>query len=132
MKAFVICLFITCLYTGCGKSGGSSTPAVEPALVFTTNPDPGSTIFTALSSNQDVAVTVTSKMPAAGVTADITVIKEMDNSTIFSQSLSSSLPNFTLGIQNLSGGAVCDVTITLTSKTTVSNKASKTFKIAKK
>jgi len=120
----------------CGKSGGGTTPTPtptpEPQLAFTINPDPGTSILAALGANQDIATSITSTMPSAGITADITVVKDLDNSSVFSQTLISTTPNFTFAIQNLTGGTVCTATITLTSKSTLSNKASKTFKLARK
>jgi hypothetical protein len=133
MKAYFFCLLLICFLSGCGKSGGGgNTPAQEAALVFTTNPDPGTSIYAALSSSQDIVVNITSTIPAAGVTADITVTKDLDNTTVFSQSLTNTLASFTVNINNLSSGAVCTVVITLTSKSSATNKASKSFKIAKK
>jgi hypothetical protein len=133
MKAYLFCLLLICFVTGCGKSGGGgNTPAQEAALVFTTNPDPGTSVLAALSSSQDIMINITSTLPAAGVTADIMVTKNSDNSTVFSQSLTNTLSNFTVNINNLSTGALCTVVITLTSKSLSSNKATKSFKIAKK
>ena len=86
----------------------------------------------ALGSAQDIGVSITSTLPTAGVTADIVVTKDLDNSSVFSQTLTATTANFTTTIQNLVGGIVCTATITLTSKSTLSNKASKTFKIARK
>jgi hypothetical protein len=120
----------------CSKNYGGTTttptPTPEPQLAFTINPDPGTSILAALGASQDIAASITSTMPSAGVTADVTVVKELDNSSVFSQTLSSTTPNFTVSIQNLTAGTVCTATITLTSKSTLSNKASKTFKIARK
>lgn len=133
MKSYFVYILLACLITGCGKSGGSSpTPVPEASLVFTINPDPGSNVFAALAASQDIAVSITSALPAAGVTVDIMVTKDSDNSTVFSQSLTNTVPNFNVTIQNLSSGVVCTAVITVTSKSTSSNKASKTFKIAKK
>ena len=133
MKSYLFYILLTCLVAGCGKSGGGgNTPTPEASLVFTTNPDPGNNIFAALSSSQDIAVSITSTLPAAGVTVDIVVTKDLDNSTVFSQSLTNTVPNFTVAIQNLTSGVVCTAVITVTSKSTSSNKASKSFKIAKK
>lgn len=134
MKSYFVYILLACLITGCGKSGGgnSPTPIPEASLVFTINPDPGSSVFAALAASQDIAVSITSTLPAAGVTVDIMVTKDSDNSTVFSQSLTNTVPNFNVTIQNLTSGVVCTAVITVTSKSTSSNKASKTFKIAKK
>jgi hypothetical protein len=120
MKKYIFYIVFVTLFAGCGKSGGGgTTPTPEASLVFTTNPDPGSNIFAALSANQDIGVSITSSLPAAGVTVDVMVTKDLDNSTVFSQSLTNTVPNFTVAIQNLTSGVVCTTVITVTSKSTV-------------
>ena len=122
----------------CSKSGGGSggtvtpPPASEAPIVFTISPDPGATILAALATSQDFTVTVTSKLPTAGVKVDLTLTKDLDGSSVFSQSLTSTSSGVTATFQNLVSGVVCSGTIKVTSASTASNSASKTFKIAKK
>lgn len=128
-------LLLCAVLSGCGKGGGGTpppAPPVEAALVFTISPDPGSTTLVALSATQDISVSISSALPTAGVTAEIVVKKDSDNSTVFTQVLTTTTPNFTFTIQNLTSGTACTATITLTSKSLASNKATKTFKIARK
>lgn len=118
---------------GGGGGGGTPTPPVEAPITFTMNPDPGTSIFAALASTQDFTISVTSKMPAAGVKVDLSLTKDIDGSSVFSQSLTSATASsLTATYQNLTSGLVCTGTIKVTSASSASNSASKTFKIAKK
>lgn len=132
---FVIKLFIisSVFFLSCSKKAPATpAPPVEAKLAFTINPDPGSTVLAALGATQNFSITVTSALPTAGVTASVLAVKESDGSTVFSQSLTSNLANFTTSIQNLQNGVVCNVTITLTSRSSATNNVAKTFKIARK
>jgi hypothetical protein len=117
-----------------GDSGGGGTPPppAEAQITFTINPDPGTTVMAALAATQDIAITITSKLPTAGAKVDLTLTKDADGSTVFSQSLTSSSSSITATFQNLVSGVICTATIKVTSASTASNNASKTFKIAKK
>ncbi|MEI8074255.1 MAG: hypothetical protein WCH78_05870 [Bacteroidota bacterium] len=128
IKCFVFIL-LTLGLSSCTKS--DPTP-VEEAITFTINPDPGSTIYAALGTTQDFSISITSKLPAAGVKIDLSLTKDLDGSTVFSQSLNSTLQNVTASFQNLASGVVCSGTIKIVSLTTSTNTSSKTFKIAKK
>ena len=141
MKAFSFNIFFTILlglsliFTGCGKGSTPApapTPVPEAALAFTTNPDPGTSIYTVVGATQDLIISISSKLPDAGVTASINVTKDLDGSAVFSQSLTSTVASFTSTIQNLQSGVICTATINLTSKSTATNKASKSFKLARK
>jgi hypothetical protein len=117
-----------------GDSGGGGTPPppAEVQIAFTINPDPGTTILAALAATQDIGIAISSKLPTAGVKIDLTLTKDLDGSSVFSQSLTSSISNVTTTFQNMVSGVVCTGTIKITSVSTPSNNASKTFKIAKK
>lgn len=131
--AFKLFIISTFLILSCSKKASTpSAPPAEAALAFTINPDPGSIVLAALGATQNFNITVTSALPSAGITASVLAVKELDSSTVFSQSLTSNLANFTTSIQNLSNGVVCNVTITLTSRSSATNTVTKTFKIARK
>jgi hypothetical protein len=129
LTKWFLLILLTLGLNSCNKS--NPTP-VEEAITFTINPDPGSTIYAALGTSQDVSISVTSKLPAAGVKIDLSLTKDLDGSSVFSQSLNSTLPNVTATFQNLSSGVVCSGTIKIVSLTTSTNTSIKTFKIAKK
>jgi hypothetical protein len=144
-RLIVFSLFVILVSAACGKGSGGSggggvtpTPPTPPTpteenIVFTYDIDPGSNIYAALGTTQEVKITVTSKMPTAGVITDIIVKKDSDGSVVSSSTLAASTMVPINGmISNLATNVVCTATITLKSATTATNTATKTFKIAKK
>ena len=144
-RLIVFSLFVILVSAACGKGSGGSggggvtpTPPTPPTpteenIVFTYDIDPGSNIYAALGTTQEVKITVTSKMPTAGVITDIVVKKDSDGSTVSSSTLAASTMVPINGmISNLATNVVCTVTITLKSATTATNTATITFKIARK
>ena len=120
---------------GCSKETTPENPTVnakEEAIVFSINPDPGSTVFSVLGASQDFSINITSKLPNKGVNAVVTVSRELDAVVVFSQNLSTNLSNFNTSIQNLQNGVLCNAVIKLTSKSDSTNFASKSFKLARK
>lgn len=146
-RLIVFSLFVILVSAACGKdsggSGGGGTPTPPPPppvvaeenIVFTYDIDPGANIYAALGATQEVKITVTSKMPTAGVTTDIVVKRDSDGVTVSSTPLplvaSTSVP-ITSTISNLATNVVCTATITLKSASTATNTATKSFKIARK
>jgi hypothetical protein len=132
----LICFAILSFTISCSKSGGTgSTPTplpVEEPIVFTIDIDPGSNIYPVLGATQDTKITLSSKMPTTGITVDVVVKKDLDNTTVSSGSYISAISPFTTTISNLSPGVVCTATFTVTSKTTISNSSVKSFKLARK
>ena len=143
-RLIVFSLFVILVSAACGKGsggtggGGPVTPPTPPAptedaIVFTYDIDPGSNIYAALGTTQEVKITVTSKMPTAGVITDIVVKKDADGSTVSSSTLAASTMVPINGmITNLATNVVCTATITVKSATTATNTSTKTFKIARK
>ncbi len=143
-RLVVFSLFVILVSAACSKGGSSGGGGVTPppptpptpteeAIVFTYDIDPGSNIYAALGTTQEVKITVTSKMPTAGVITDIVVKKDSDGSAVSSSTLAASTMVPINGmITNLATNVVCTATITLKSASTATNTATKTFKIAKK
>lgn len=137
---FVILVSAACSKGSGGSGGGGVTPTpptppppTEENIVFTYDIDPGSNIYAALGTTQEVKITVTSKIPTAGVITDIVVKKDSDGSVVSSSTLAASTMVPINGmITNLATNVVCTATITLKSASTATNTATKTFKIAKK
>ena len=80
---FVVLVSAACSKGGSSGGGGTVTPPTPPAptedaIVFTYDIDPGSNIYAALGTSQEVKISVTSKMPTAGVITDIVVKKDAD------------------------------------------------------
>lgn len=135
---WLVCLIFAGLLA-CSKPGPAPAPTPTPTptpteenIVFTVDIDPGTGVYTALGATQDAKVTISSKLPGAGVTVDVTVKKDSDNSVVSSSSVTTSISPLTVTISNLSPGVVCTATFTVTSKTTATNSATKSFKIARK
>jgi hypothetical protein len=143
-RLIVFSLFVILVSAACGKGSGGSggggpvTPPTPPAptedaIVFTYDIDPGSNIYAALGTTQEVKITVTSKMPTAGVITDIVVKRDSDGTTVSSSTLAASTMVPINGmITNLATNVVCTATITVKSATTATNTSTKTFKIARK
>ncbi len=143
-RLIVFSLFVILVSAACGKGsggsggGGTVTPPTPPAptedaIVFTYDIDPGSNIYAALGASQEVKITVTSKMPTAGVITDIVVKRDSDGATVSSSTLAAStMVPITGTITNLATNVVCTATITVKSATTATNTSTKTFKIARK
>ena len=143
-RLIVFSLFVIIVSAACSKGGGPGGGGVTPPpptpptpteenIVFTFDIDPGSNIYAALGTTQEVKITVTSKMPTAGVITDIVVKKDADGSAVSSSTLAASTMVPINGmITNLATNVVCTATITVKSATTATNTATKTFKIAKK
>jgi hypothetical protein len=104
----------------------------EENLVFSIDPDPGSGVAVALSGTYVFKVTIGSKLTTSGVKVDLTTKKDADNSTVDSKSLDSNSPGIDLSTGTLNPGILCTVTITVTSKATPTNTATKSFKVARK
>ena len=144
-RLIVFSLFVILVSAACGKGSGGTggggvtpTPPTPPVvteedIVFTFDIDPGANIYAALGASQEVKITVTSKMPTAGVTTDIVVKRDSDGTTVSSSSLTAATSSPITGtISNLATNVVCTATITLKSVSKTSNTATKTFKIARK
>jgi len=147
MKYFkLVLLFVPIMFYACSKGGDSPTPTpptpppvviVEADIAFKVE-IPVSTeidytkIYGAIGSTQAINVNVTSALPKDGVTIDVKVTKDADNSTVFTNSITSTNAANAINITSLSPGVLSTVTVVVTSKSKSSNTATKTFKIASK
>jgi hypothetical protein len=133
------------LLFACSKGGDSPTPTPPPVVVVVEADIafkveiPASTevdytkIYGAIGGTQAINVNVTSALPKDGVTIDVKVTKDADNTSVFTNNISSSTAGTNaINITSLSPGVLSTVTVVVTSKTKTSNTATKTFKIAAK
>ena len=147
MKYFkLVLLFVPIVFYACSKGGDSPTPTPTPPPVVIVEADiafkveiPASTevdytkIYGAIGGTQAINVNVTSALPKDGVTIDVKVTKDADNTSVFTNNISSSTAGTNaINITSLSPGVLSTVTVVVTSKTKTSNTATKTFKIAAK
>ena len=147
---FVLVAF-TLIIASCSKGGGSTPVTPTPPPVVVAEPDIAfkvevdnkevdyTTYTAALSAAQAVNVNVTtSPFPKDGVTIDVTVKKDVDNSSVFSDAKVGTVAGTNpVTINNLLPGVPCTATVLVTSKTLdpvskTYKSLSKTFKIARK
>jgi uncharacterized protein YcfL len=138
-KGFISFVFASLVLMACSKSGDSPAPTPNPpapipeaTIVFTIDPDPGTSIYASLGASQSMAINISSTLPSAGVTIDVKTTKDSDGSTVSSSSVASTTAKNTISIDNLTAGVLCTTTITVTSKSKSDNNAAKSFKIARK
>ena len=139
-------LFVLCMgILGCSKGGDSPTPTptpkppvvvVEPSLTATNGVvidiDPGATnIYAVLGTSQRIEVKLAA-IPVSGVTIDTKLIKISDNTTAFSNSISSTALTNPLTVTGLIPGVLYNLSVVVTSKTTASNTKTVEFKMAAK
>ena len=134
VRIFVTIILLSAML-GCKKKmlvPPTPEPPKEENIVFSIDPDPGSGVAVALSGTYVFKVTIGSKLTTSGVKVDLTTKKDADNSTVDSKSLDSNSPGIDLSTGTLNPGILCTVTITVTSKATPTNTATKSFKVARK
>ncbi len=133
LKTLLFLFFIAATVSACKKKGGTTPPPppVEDNLVIALDPDPGSTTVKSLGTSYEFKVIIQSKMPAQGVSINITYRKDSDNSVIFTQTLESTTTPVSITVNNITAD-VGTVTVTVTSKSKASNTATKTFKLVLK
>jgi hypothetical protein len=138
-KSFMLFIVAGVLLSSCGKSktptpNPPTPPPVEKEenIVFTIDPDPGTTTVTALSGTHSFKVNLSSKLPSSGISIDITTKKESDGSVLESKNIKSTVAANDVSIGTLASGVLYNVTVAVASQKTSTNNASKTFKIARK
>jgi hypothetical protein len=148
MKNYKILLVaLPFMLLACSKGGDSTpTPTPTPTPVVVNEADitfkveiPASTeidytkIYGAIGGSQAINVNITSALPKDGVTIDVKVTKDVDNTSVFTNNISSTTAaSNAFTISSLSPGVLSTATVVVTSKTKTSNTATKTFKIAAK
>ena len=144
MKYKILILVLSIGFFGCSKGGDSPAPTptpppvvvVEPSLTATNGVvidiDPGATnIYAVLGTSQRIEVKLAA-IPASGVTIDTKLIKISDNTTAFSNSISSTALTNPLTVTGLIPGVLYNLSVVVTSKTTASNTKTVEFKMAAK
>jgi len=143
MKNIILILVLSIGFLGCSKGGDSPAPTpptppvvTEPSLTATNGVvidiDPGATnIYAVVGTSQKIAV-ILSAMPASGVTIDTKLVKIADNTTSFTNSISSTSLNTPIIVTGLVPGVLYNLSVVVTSKTTASNTKTIEFKMAAK
>ena len=143
-NSFIALSFIVLAFAGCSKGGDSPSPTPPTPPVVVTEADivfkvdvagsevNYSTVFPVVGNSQLINANITSALPKDGVTVDVTVKKKLDNTVVFTTSLSSSAASNPVTVTGLTPGTLCVATVTVTSKSKSSNTALKTFELASK
>jgi hypothetical protein len=145
MKNYKILLVaISFMFMACSKGGDSPTPTPPPVVVVPETDlafkvEIASTeidytkIYGAIGGSQAINVNITSTLPKDGVTIDVKVTKDADNTAVFNNNITSTTAaSNAITISSLSPGVLSTATVVVTSKTKSTNTATKTFKIAAK
>ena len=144
MRYKILILVLSIGFLGCSKSGDSPTPTptpppvvvVEPSLTATNGVvidiDPGANnIYAVVGTSQRIDVKLAA-IPASGVTIDTKLIKVLDNTTAFTNSISSTSLTNPLTVTGLIPGVLYNLSVVVTSKSTASNTKTVEFKMAAK
>ena len=136
--------FMVFAFAGCSKGGDSPAPTPTPPPVVVTEADivfkvdiagtevNYAAVFPVVGASLAINANITSALPKDGVTVDVTVKKKLDNTVVFTTSLSSSAASNPVTVTGLTPGTLCVATVTVTSKSKSSNTALKTFELASK
>jgi hypothetical protein len=143
MKYNCLILVLCIGFIACSKGGDSPAPTppppvavVEPSLTATgavvIDIDPGTNnIYAVVGTSQRIEVKLAA-IPASGVTIDTKLIKVLDNTTAFTNSISSTSLTNPLTVTNLIPGVLYNLSVVVTSKSTASNTKTVEFKMAAK
>jgi hypothetical protein len=104
----------------------------EASLAVTTTPANGTTELPAPGPTFPLRVSITSAIPASGVTIDVKARPDGSSTTFFTESRSSSAKDNDFTITSTPSTVVCIVEITVTSKTCSTNKWSGSYRYSKK
>ena len=143
MRYKILILVISIGFLGCSKGGDSPAPTPKPPVVVVepsltaanaviVDIDPGaSNIYAVVGTSQRIEVKLVA-IPASGVTIETKLIKISDNSTAFTNSISSTSLSNPITITGFLPGILYNLSVVVTSKTTASNTKTVEFKMASK
>jgi hypothetical protein len=145
MRYKFLILVLSIGFFACSKGGDSPAPTptpkppvvvVEPSLTAANavivDIDPGANnIYAVIGTSQKIEVRIAA-LPSSGVTIDTKMVKISDNSTAFSNSISSTSLNNSVTVTGLVPGVLYNLSVVVTSKTTASNTKTIEFKMAAK
>jgi hypothetical protein len=142
MRYKILILVLSIGFFGCSKGGDSPAPTPKPIVVVepsltaangvTVDIDPGTNnIYAVVGTSQKMEVRIAA-LPASGVTIETKLIKVLDNTTAFTNSISSTSLNNPVTVTGLVPGVLYNLSVVVTSKTTSSNTKTIEFKMAAK
>ena len=128
----LIALSISLISSSCGGKGGDPKPCSETAMIVSTDPANGSTQMAAPGPDFPLQVNITSNLPSAGVTIQVTAAPDAGGPAFFTktQDANTNITNFT--ITGTPSGVVSKVNITITSKGCNTNTWTGSYRYSKK
>ena len=144
IKYCILILVLSIGLFGCPSKGVDSPAPTPPPVIVVVEPsltaangvvidiDPGANnIYTVIGTSQRLEVKLAA-IPASGVTIDTKLIKISDNSTAFTNSISSTSLSNPITVTGILPGALYNLMVVVTSKSTSSNTKTIEFKMASK
>jgi len=144
MRYKILILVLSIGFFGCSKGGDSPAPTpppppvvvVEPSLTATNavvvDINPGANnIYAVVGTSQRIEVRLAA-IPTSGVTIDTKLIKVSDNTTAFTNSISTTSLTNPVIVTGLLPGILYNLSVVVTSRTTPSNTRTVEFKMAAK
>ena len=131
---FALGILLTGVAGNCKKKNSGGGP-VEATLAVTLNPAAGSLQLPVPQTTFPLTVTITSTMPSAGVTIDVSSKKDDGSSdpAFFTTSIStSSTTPSPFSITGTPTNVICITNVTVTSKSTPSNKWAGSYRYSRK
>lgn len=140
----ILFLLLSLGLVACSKGGDAPAPPTPPPPVVVTEPsltatdgvvidiNPGaSNIYAVVGTAQKMEVKLAA-IPASGVNIDTKMTKVADNTTTFTNSISTTSLVNPITVTGLVPGVLYNLSVVVTSKTTASNTKTIEFKIAAK
>lgn len=133
-NVFAIVILLSGVAGNCKKKNNGGGGTNEPALAVTLDPAANSLQPPSAQTTFPLTVTVTSTMPAAGVTIDVSCKKDDGSSdpAFFTTSISATSATSNFSITNTPIGVICVTSVTVTSKSTSSNKWTGSYRYSRK
>jgi hypothetical protein len=136
--AFSLMMMVALTISCTKKTTPTPTPPTPPPVVvednilFTLDPDPGTTTASASSGIYSFKVILSSKMPTTGISIDITTKTDPAGTLLESKNIKSTVASNDISTGTLASGTLYCVTVVVTSQKTASNTLTRTFKVARK
>lgn len=130
VPAIIFSVFSCSSKGGGGGGGGGGTS--EANLAVTLNPPVGSTQPAAPQTDFPLTVSITSTMPAQGVTIDVKAAPDGSATNFFTESRSTTIANNSFTITGTPTGVVCVTTVTVTSKSKPTNTWTGSYRYTRK
>lgn len=128
----IFLLSVSLLMIRCGKSSTPPPDAPEATLALKIDPTPANGITPSLSASYAFTAVITSTLPKNGVDLEFETTEELSGTSVDKKQSRLTASSMQLNTINLTTGLVYVVKVTVTSVTKPSNKASVSFRVARK